>query len=108
MKNLNYKWVLLIGAVLGFAGGTFNKDQWETIAMSTSNSISTTSTSLYRVNHTTGEVWFWRYGDDSSKWEKRVIQFLVSNIGSKFKSHRLSLPVLSFSNSFFTLYNFYI
>ena len=26
MKNLNYKWVLLIGAVLGLIVGTFNKN----------------------------------------------------------------------------------
>ena len=52
MKNLNYKWVLLLGAVLGFIVGAFNKDQWET------RSVLSDDSALYRINLTTGEVWF--------------------------------------------------
>jgi len=64
MKNLNYKWVLLLGAVLGFIVGAFNKDQWET------RSVLSDDSALYRINLTTGEVWFWQLRDNNNKWKK--------------------------------------
>lgn len=49
MKNLNYKWVLLIGAVLGLIVGTYSKDDWEIIS----------DPGYFKyVNHTTGEVYY--------------------------------------------------
>ena len=61
MKNLNYKWVLLIGAVLGLIVGTFNKDDWETIPMENNYVLS--------INHSTGEVWFLD-PIDKDRWQK--------------------------------------
>jgi hypothetical protein len=54
MKNLNYKWVLLIGAVLGLIVGMYNKGDWETIPMPNSD-----SGTVINTNHSTGELWVW-------------------------------------------------
>ena len=70
MKNLNYKWVLLIGAVLGLIVGTFNKDEWETIPIAKNRRDDRgASIWIYRVNHTTGETLLAR---GSNRWEKEV------------------------------------
>ena len=58
MKNLNYKWVLLIGAVLGLIVGTYSKDDWEI--------ISDMPYGLQYVNHTTGEVYYKKISEDHS------------------------------------------
>ena len=69
MKNLNYKWVLLIGAVLGLIVGTFNKDEWETIPIAKNNGDDRgASIYIYRVNHTTGETLLTR--GNSNRWRK--------------------------------------
>jgi len=60
MKNLNYKWVLLIGAVLGLIVGTFNKeDDWEIIS---------DLPYLQYINHTTGEVHYKKILD--KRWKQ--------------------------------------
>jgi len=67
MKNLNYKWVLLIGAVLGLIVGTFNKDEWETIPIAKDTFVL-----IYRVNHTTGETLLARGPGGSRRWVKYI------------------------------------
>ena len=78
MKNLNYKWVLLIGAVLGLIVGTFNKDEWETIPM---------EGYVLQTNHTTGETWIMA-PSSSVGWKKRVSQFMVAYITSSHPDHK--------------------
>ena len=64
MKNLNYKWVLLIGAVLGLIVGTFNKeDDWKIISK---------ERGLIRTNQTTGETWVLSTSINNQEWRRQA------------------------------------
>ena len=64
MKNLNYKWVLLIGAVLGLIVGTFNKeDDWKIISK---------ERGLLRTNQTTGETWVLSTSINNQEWRRQA------------------------------------